>query len=417
MSRNRTNFGLAAVAAVLVLLTGASCFAQGLAEMEWFETTDDSRYGGGNRPHEGFFFSFDGLFWYIGAPETTTIGKEGLTREVFYHTSDSRTQFNTHDTSNLTNELTPGNRYEFGFISGHHGFFASWFDMRTQTQRLAYGGADIVFEDAPFGPGGRGLLQGYVADIVDGVYVNPTLQNLPISFDDLTIKNTVEMWGTELMYKYRMHPGHHGGIVEFFAGARYLVFDENFDVEATGEPFYLVDEVVNAPRTVLFNSYWYTEANNHIIGPQVGLRWFRRNGRFTLSTESRFFAGVNFQSIHQLGVLGDGLNGPLTGAPVLPGISAPGFTTDVMRASPFKHTDNNTEWAPGIELRLDGKYQLTEAIAFRIGWTGLFVDGIVRASNVIDYQVSSTKTLGIRDDNYRQNVFVQGINFGLDINY
>lgn len=423
MRRHSRDLGLAAL---LVLLLGAVASAQGLEDMQIFGPTNDSRYGGGYRPNEGYFFSFDGLYWHIGAPDVVPIGKPGLTRESFYTPTRSRVQHNTHDTGDLDSDLVPGNRFEFGHISEHDGWIMSIFTLRSQTQRLAYGGVDVVIEDVGFGDPHRGFLEGWVRDAVPEGETAPAaaLEPLPIRFDDVFIKNTVEMWGTELSYKYRCHPFRNGGILEWFAGARYLEFDDEFNVFATGERFYPPPSAeaqdqqgaTIAPGTILADSEWDTEAENHIIGPQVGVRWFRRAGRLTISSEGRFFAGANFQNIRQHGILGSKLNDPLDVADLSP-TSAPLFVPDVMNPASFNHRQTNTEWAPAAEFRLEGKYQLTEAFTVKCGWTGMYIDGLVRASNKVDYQISPTKVMGIREDNTRQELWVNGFNVGFDVNY
>ena len=75
----RITSGLAGLACLL--LTGLTAFAQegvrDLPAMQLFDPADIRPYDGWNAPKEGFFFTFDGIFWTISAPKKTTIGVPG----------------------------------------------------------------------------------------------------------------------------------------------------------------------------------------------------------------------------------------------------------------------------------------------------------------------------------------------------
>jgi len=64
-------------------------------------------------------------------------------------------------------------------------------------------------------------------------------------------------------------------------------------------------------------------------------------------------------------------------------------------------------------VRFDFRYMITRAIDFHVGWTGIWMGGIARPSNMIDYSVPS---MGINTANNRQNVLMNGLNLGFDIN-
>ena len=78
----------------------------------------------------------------------------------------------------------------------------------------------------------------------------------------------------------------------------------------------------------------------------------RKVGRWMFNTEGRFFGGMNYQNIHQFGVIGSnltppgGLFQPLTLGPVA-----------------FSHAEFMREFTPGIELRLELRYQMTRSIS------------------------------------------------------
>ncbi len=120
------------------------------------------------------------------------------------------------------------------------------------------------------------------------------------------------------------------------------------------------------------------------------------------NAEGRFFGGINYQNIHQFGTIASnsnppgGLFQPLTLAPVA-----------------FSHAEFMHEWVPGIELRLELRYQMTRYVSFRAGWSGTWMDNIARAQDMINYTLPD---LGIVTTNNRQGLIINGAVIGLDIN-
>lgn len=456
MSLKRTNSMLAA--GVLALLLGASALGQGLREMDLFAPAEINPYGGGPKPKQGYFFVFDGLNWYIRQPDRTPIGFPG-SRLVFFDPFTSAVQTNDMDTGPLAAEDTEGTRIEFGRVRGRHGWLLSTFHLNDQAQQFSNVDVDMVFQDVPdaFGfphlEGEVGLMEGYLDDAA--LYTFITVVDLPITFDEVSVDNRAETWGVELMYLCRLCQTHRDGFVELFAGVRYLEFDETFTVEARGierlnadgDP---VDGISNfrfdfdtgpdadptatdwspvAPGVVLADSHWLTEAENHIIGPQLGGRWFTKRGRWTLSAEGRFFAGWNLQNIRNHGVLGSHLDDPQpwnweveeteVGDPPVTITTGGGMPLYVpFHRNPYKfdHTEFIDEWSPAGELRVELLFQLTRAVSLKAGWTGLWVGGIARASAMPDYTISDQSVMGINRGNNDQTLFINGLNVGVTVN-
>lgn len=409
MARNRMKSGLAAT---LVLFMGTTGMAQGLEGMHLFATVDQSRYGGGHRPAEGYFFAFDGLYWNIESPEQTDIGFDGLTRNVVNVPDGGfpnpvtfplpvTVESSSLNTGFMETKYTGGTRYDWGHISGHHGLLFSAFELQDFNHRAVASNASVVFQDAPLGvpipvldasgnPGAiTSRLQGfYDADRTVG-------GDLPVRFDHITVENHLETWGIEGNYMYRMHPNRLGGLFELFLGVRYLEFDEGFFVEGVGG--------------ILDESLWFTQADNHIVGPQVGVRWFRRQNRWTVSAEARYFSGYNSQSINQRAILGSNL------APTAP--PTPGQPVKLTSTIRTETEDNLDEWTHNAELRVQVRYQLTRAIGLRVGWSQLWLDNIARPSNMVDYSLRGDGSImGIVEARNKQDVFLRGLNVGITLN-
>jgi hypothetical protein len=395
MSQLRTKTLLAAW--ILAFLAAVPASGQALRDMQAFAPVDMmSPYGGGYRANEGFFFTFDGLVCYIGTPDRALIG-DATTRRVVTFVQDvdppvKTVEYSTHDTGFMGAPSVVGQRYDFGYVEGHHGYLFSGFTMPRQNQRLVATDVHVSFDDAPFGDPPSYHLQGYTDTLLTAI------NDLPVRFDELRAENRIDTWGVELNYLYRTHPRSHGGILELFLGARYLDFDETFSVEGF--------EYNDPPAFGLGDSYWSCKAENRIVGPQIGGRWFRRTGRWTWSTEGRFFAGFNTQNVHVNGLLGSKLDPGLAGA----------LQVRNMSPTSFNHTHHfENEWSPAAELRVDLKYQLTRAIAARVGWTGMWIDSIARAAGMIDYSLGENSVMGITNRN-TQGLFMHAFTFGLEMN-
>lgn len=397
------------VAWAWVLLAGLSASAQGLSDMQLFAPANLSNYGNGPQANEGFFFAFDGLMWSISAPNVTTIGQPSAQgREVDYADPLGNVyqaiQNNSHDTSIFDSEVVTGQRYEIGFVHNHKGLLFSAWRLNSQTQTEFADSLEMVFDDREL-PGGDRHLWGpiYIPEVGD-----PVMGDLPVTFASAMIRNRVQTWGVELDYLCRTKPTHSGGYFEFFAGARYLEFDDRFLLQAYGERISEGDDDDDDDliEGTLADSYWRQDAKNHIVGPQLGARWFKRYGRWVLSTEGKFMAGYNTQTTEQIGLVGSELD-PSEGNLNEPAAMGP---------TRFTHRHTNDEWSPCVEFRVGLDWQATKSISIGAGYTAMWIDGITRASNTINYEFGTASTMGILADKSTEDVFMNGANFRIVVN-
>ncbi|NLF09450.1 MAG: hypothetical protein GX594_15935, partial [Pirellulaceae bacterium] len=56
---------------------------------------------------------------------------------------------------------------------------------------------------------------------------------------------------------------------------------------------------------------------------------------------------------------------------------------------------------------------ITRSISFHAGWSGMWVDGVARATSIIDYTVPA---MGFDLANNREDVFLNGLTIGFDVN-
>ena len=77
----------------------------------------------------------------------------------------------------------------------------------------------------------------------------------------------------------------------------------------------------------------------------------------------------------------------------------------------YARQQNN--FSPMVELRAEASYQLTRALAARVGYTGIFVDNITRASQTVDWFIPD---LGLLRGG-EQEIYINGLDFGFDVVY
>ena len=316
-----------------------------------FETFDVKNFKSAPDPHEGFFFSYDRLSWSVPG-EKTLVGNPDAQQFYFSPANFAAPPQPIQVINGLTDSPNGssfhwGSRYELGYVVDHHGWLLSVLDGPEGHTQDVYGFRDEFYIDVPdndpevetdisaprhpsagnvaivfAAPVGyfQGFLNlllpldgnppGVVVEDIDGNGISDAndLVIFPTTFDLVTVRNSVRLDGVELMKTYRFDPGKHGGTLEFFYGARYLQFKDQFFVNAEGGAI----NDLNFPGAIFFvddlASFWDTTIENHIVGPQLGINWFRRQGRWTFGTQGRFLFGYNVQNFRQNGLLGAALD-------------------------------------------------------------------------------------------------------------
>ena len=86
-----------------------------------------------------------------------------------------------------------------------------------------------------------------------------------------------------------------------------------------------------------------------------------------------------------------------------------------MSATSFNHSTHWIEFSPIIELRVEAHMQLTNIIAVKAGYTGMFVNNVVRAADMVDYTLPNMGITRNLDGNL-QPVYIQGLNLSIEFN-
>jgi hypothetical protein len=399
----------------LTLLAGVSAWGQemgmeGMADMQLFAPDIPTSYGGGVRPSEGLFLTFDGLYWTVQAPRDATFGAAPDGKAVWvgqgphdpvFSNEPTVTQQSSFNTSFMQTRFTGGQRYEIGYVAEHEGWQIGYFHLTNYNQEATRPDVMTFVNDNAWGAGGNFThLEGHATTLeTPGVPPAGDIVRLLVHFDRVTLGMQTRIWGIESNYIYRQHPGHKGWLWEWYFGARYIELNEDFNVDAVGDQ--------NNP---LAETHFTNTAFNHIIGPQLGLRFFRQHtNRWSFVGEGRFVAGVNEQTIRLDGVTATAQD-------------ANGFPRGIMQplalqGLQFDERAHLVEFTPIVELRLEAKYQLTTKMNVRLGYNAMWLNNIARPSNMVDYTLYETKTFGILAGNNKQSVFLNGLSAGVDFNY
>ncbi|MGA2031654.1 MAG: BBP7 family outer membrane beta-barrel protein [Thermoguttaceae bacterium] len=415
MAWNRIRSGLTFL--VLIMLPGFSAYAQDLRALQLFEDADMRPYGNWAQPKEGFYASFDGLFWYMNAPDKQTVGFGNTSRLVMAGTgnlafgtpaaslivtstaTDQYVETSTFDTGDFRDKWKAGDRIELGYTGEHDGFLISTFELNTFTLHSGAANVPVVFQDPPFGATNRHLLENVFGLDVNG---NPIWGNVPVVYDTLRVTNMTKPTGVEAMYTYRDHQLHRGGQLQWMIGARYLEIKDE----------YLVDGIGGG----LGDTHIDSLAKNEIFGPQVGVRFYQPFGRFAISSEGRFAATVNSEQIRVTSVMGTNLSEPAN--PLLftdPNTLLPILLPRLMGPTSGETSAHYYFFTPLVEFRVEGHVQVTQSISAKVGWNAVWMDNIARGSGVLDYSVPQVGITTASHGN-RQDLFMQGLSLGVELN-
>jgi Putative beta barrel porin-7 (BBP7) len=380
------------------------------APFDWFAPAETSGYGRGPRPHIGYFFSYERLFWSLSAPERAPIGSE--TGPFF---SLFPTVGPTVDNRWIAANGGWGNRFELGYVdTDDYGWLVSVLDHVSQSSYEIDHSPGISLGDP------NGILDGFVPFVITDSNpqqsVTLDVGELPFIFEEIRMNNHLQLNGVELSRFYRARRLHSGAYFELLYGARWFQINDTIVVQAdgngTGTQTVTLDPGIGFdpatftfPLNILDGSTWSNRALNNLVGPQIGGRLFVQRGRWVTSLEARFLAAANFQNIHLKTNLGD---------QTLVNQSANVNITTTFQGLGVDTQRYRTTFSPLGELRVNVAWQATRNVGLKVGYTGMVVGGISRASNTIDYD--SVNLIGISDGNNHQIFFVNGVNFGVEIN-
>lgn len=326
-----------------------------------------------------------------------------------------------------------------------------------------------------------GALWGWVTTPGDSEGYDFAMTPLPIFFDEYKITTKISHWDVEANYIFRMHPTRIG-FFEFTGGVRYMQLDDQLNFFSTGRPYDGLTKVTvttnnnnnnnnsdsssdssnnnntgtgeeysyytgtaSGVGNILTDCDWAFSAKNHIVGPQVGARYIRKVGRWSLILDTKFFAGFNAQRLTSRGTFASdaltrgsgstssGDNGGSGSGSSGSSSTSTGNSYDyaverIMENYPwtplgyqynmgsFNHSENRTEFTPGLDLRLMANWQMTDAIGITAGYQGMYLDKTARSSKVNDYTLHHTGQVFGISENVNDQTWMHGFTLGITMN-
>jgi hypothetical protein len=377
----------------------------------FFEKWEDYPFDREPYAKEGFYAYMQAGSLVVERPEGALVGAE-LNRSAFFGTIGSMVEYNSLSTNGLYNDIAHNTQdTTIGYMEKDQGWFVRFFNFQGHKQQFVGSNVGVIFNDP------QGLLIGFydldgdgLDDSFDGD-LNFGRDGGPIDAGDLVQQGVVfrslhanlltNIYTTEGNFVTRLPREICGAYWEPFCGVRYMKFDEQFNVEAFGG--------------VLENSQWDTRVVNHLVGPQLGLRWFRTDGRWTFSSENRAMLAANFENIEQRYQFGDHLSQNL-GRGTDPSTAGQEFFRSrfdrfVRRGG--VNSAHELEIGGIAEATLQASYAITRQLSFDFGVRAMYLEGIGRPSSMVNY---TFPTLGINTDNDHQRVFMAGGFFGVNLN-
>ncbi len=273
-------------------------------DVQMFAPAEISSFGGGPEPNRGYFASYDRVNWNVSRPQGRLDDGSGA---FLLGTSQPDEM-----------DWTWGHRLDLGYMTDEeHGWLL---------EVLNVGGPNVA--------GFTGLIRNEPASTTD--------------FRIFAVENSLDYTSVELMKQWRLKQLHRGSYVDVFAGARYgrMMHERGAILSInTGTPAAPVLEPFGVDVQTI---------ESHMWGPQAGLRWFKQKGRWTLSSEGRYFIFWAQQFIHDSGFVP-------TGDPAIPAVQNP------------LSIDRRTEANHACDVRGEVSYDISKSFAISTGIDVLYL--------------------------------------------
>ncbi len=389
MSRNLYSACLSALVLLAVLTAGAH--AQQFQpfidpnyfhpDLQFFAPAEaGEEYGGEPRLRTGWYGGYDRLYIYVSRPK----GEQ----------------------SNTEGDFTWGNRYDIGYMTEENhgwGFSAIHIDGPHKSDGYEVERLNRYLEPDTGGGGGGtggggtgGTTTSALRPVVDrnDGFTGERSYNLENSV------NKGDLVGFDLNKTWRLEPLHNGSIIEPLVGFRYNKFRdltrrdvyERFDDEGNLVPVLPTADVALDDATLerfTINEWGIT---NHMVGGQLGFRWYKKQSRWLLDSDFRAFAMQNFQGMYSQ---------QLSETTLYDGAGTGSETTLILRDKNIRY-DHDSEFVWGMEIRAQAAYEVTRDIALRGGMHLIdYANGVGRGNNFASN---------------REDLLMVGFTFGLTVN-
>ncbi len=363
---------------------------------------------------------FDYVQWNIGQVPDDLLGAQvpGVDRpDLGFVINDTTTgappldPTNTEQTSyvprlgGIESNNLPGIRLTYGLNTNYGSFEANVFWILQKTRSFApgpylFGGATI--------PGNQATR--FTSPIIDpnGVTaipfsINGVPSNQALIFDrSFRIDYDTSMIGTEFNFVWDDRKPRNGLHVQYVMGFRYLKFDEQMTLIGTDEQIGAVPDANGGEVTFIKSTTIKSRAINQIFGPQVGTRIELVDDRVTFGAQPMFAFGFN-----HLDARVSTTNLFAADDPTTPTVNE---ATD-----PTSNGTNQDQFAPVLSLALYTKIQITNAMHLYGSYDVLFLSGVSRPADNINYDRGTVPGFGVIPR--ETTVLNQGFSVGTIIEY
>ena len=402
---------------------------QDFYDFQIFAPPDLQEYAIRPDPQEGIFFTYDRTVWAITPPQSRPILNDffipvqplspfavaqlnndliraGAPSSGLYVFGSDPLRFDLN-TNWMRTDLQWGNRFEGGWIYDDFGMLFSYFGSGPDSQEFVTTNAFAVnsptttFTQQPVG----GFLTNPIV-VTTITSVSPPPDH--IIAQSLTQRNSSELTSAGFAWAVRRNLSTAGSgsirTARFTFGPRYLQVADRYSIDysSTVDGFNAQTGAAFGNPTSLQFGGWDTSAYNNIVGPEFGMNYKLERGRWSIETDLRFTAGMNWQNTLYRGsnfpaALGaDYFRSTYTFANTVAqasnnsvGVSAPPLFVQIYgigQTNATNSAEHNFVFSPLGEWRLRGRYKVSKAISLNLGYTGMWLGGITRASTNTEFR-------------------------------
>jgi hypothetical protein len=408
---------------------------QDFYDFQLFAPPDLQNYAIRQDPREGIFFTYDRTFWAFTPAQSRpilndffipvqplspvavaqqnnnliTAGYPGAGLYI-YGSDPLRLDLNTNW---MRTVMTWGNRFEGGWIYDDYGMLFNYYNSGPQSQAFVTTNSFAV--NSPFTTFEQQVTQGGAGgignNVIPLVVTTITATSPPpdhLITQELTQRNTTELTSAGFAWAVRRNLSSAGSgelrTARFTFGPRYLQVADRYSIDYRSTTQTWIDGCPQGDICQLQNGGWDTSAYNNIAGPEFGLNYVVERDRWSIETDLRFTAGMNWQNTLYRGsnfpaALGaDYFRSTYTFANVVAQngvaggsqtVSSPPLFVQVFGVGQTNATnaaEHNFVFAPLGEWRLRGRYRVSKAISLNLGYTGMWLGGITRASTNTEFK-------------------------------
>ena len=410
---------------------------QNFYDFQMFAPPESQDYAIRQDPREGIFFTYDRTYWAFTPPQSRpilndffipvqplspfavaqqnnnliTAGYPGSGLYI-YGSDPLRLDLNTNW---MMTDLQWGNRFEGGWIYDDYGMLFNYYSSGPDSQSFVTTNAFAVnspfttFEQQVTSGGG-----GFGNNVIPLVVTTITATSPPpdhLITQTLTQRNSTELTSAGFAWAVRRNLSSAGSgelrTMRFTFGPRYLQVADRYSIDYQSNSQSWIDGCAQGDICALQNGGWETRAFNNIVGPEIGLNYMLERGRWSIETDLRFTAGMNWQNTLYRGsnfpaALGaDYFRSTYTFANVVAQngiaggsqtVSSPPLFVQVFGVGQTNATnaaEHNFVFAPLGEWRLKGRYRLSKGVSLNLGYTGMWLGSITRASTNTEFKAEA----------------------------